>query len=316
MFIVTVLVLNSNAQFKIESNGEARLWSNNMGPWDNSMITYANNNLSKAYVVSRNSSHTFYVRGDGYVIARGSFINSDKNLKKDIKNVENINSLFLLQAKTYKFISKQDSTALIFKRINGENHDSISNDSDLKQYGFIAQEVMEVYPELVSEDENGLLSINYVAFVPLIIEAAKQQKEQIETLQKIVYSQEIEFIKLKRTIESCCYNENKSKLKSSSIYDKTTSMDEIISENAKLFDNAPNPFSLNTEIRFEIPESSSSAKLIIHDMQGIELKSFDISQKGFGSVSISGSELKAGMYLYTLLIDNKIIDTKRMLLTK
>lgn len=314
--VIIFFSLSSNAQFKIISNGEARLWTNNMGPWDNSMITYSNNAYSKAYVVDRNGSHTFYVRGDGCVYSRGSYINSDINLKKDIKNLVNIDSLYLLQAKTYKFISKQDSTALTFKGINGGNLDSISDDSDLKQYGFIAQEVEEVYPELVSEDENGLLSINYVAFIPLIIEAVKQQKKQIDTLQEIVYSQELELIKLKRTIENCFENENKSKLKSSSIYNETSSIDETIYENAKLFDNVPNPFSLNTEIKFDIPENSISARLIIHDMQGVELRSFDISQKGFGSITINGSELKAGMYLYTLLIDNKIIETKRMLLTK
>ncbi len=316
-FILMIITLNVNAQFKIISNGEVRLWTNNMGPWNNSMITYANNNYSKAYVVERNGTHKFYVRGDGYVYSRGSYINSDKNIKKDIKNVENINDLFRLQAKSYKFISTEDSTALMYKHINGENIDSIYDGTDLKQYGFIAQEVNEVYPELVSEDENGLLSINYVALIPLIIEASKQQKNQIETLQKIVSSQEQEIVKLKSIVENCCENGNESKLKSSSIEDGITSIiDETKSENAKLFDNVPNPFTSNTEIKFEIPENSTSAKLIIHDMQGVELKSFNITEKGFGSITLNGSELKAGMYLYTLLIDNKIIDTKRMLLTK
>ncbi len=184
-FILTIITLNVNAQFKIISNGEARLWTNNMGPWDNSMVTYANNDKSKAYVVERNGSHKFFVLGDGHVYARGSYINSDKNLKKDIKNIKNINNLFRLQAKSYKFISTKDSTALMYKQINSDNIDTSFNGTDTKQYGFIAQEVKEVYPELVSEDVEGLLSINYVALIPLIIEAAKQQKNQIETYKKL-----------------------------------------------------------------------------------------------------------------------------------
>jgi hypothetical protein len=67
---------------------------------------------------------------------------------------------------------------------------------------------------------------------------------------------------------------------------------------------------------FYIPEGTVKSTLIIHDIQGIEIMSYSIKQKGNGTKIISGSELNAGMYLYTLLIDGKIIDTKRMILTR
>jgi len=51
-------------------------------------------------------------------------------------------------------------------------------------------------------------------------------------------------------------------------------------------------------------------------MQGAELKSYPITTKGADSITIQGSELPAGMYLYTLVVNNEIIDTKRMILTK
>jgi hypothetical protein len=51
-------------------------------------------------------------------------------------------------------------------------------------------------------------------------------------------------------------------------------------------------------------------------LQGIELKAYPITQTGLNSVTLNGSELQAGMYLYTLVVDNEIIDTKRMILTK
>lgn len=315
LFFVTVLVLNSNAQFRLESNGEVRLWTNNMGPWDNTFRTYANNDYSKCYIVARGSSEKFYVTGNGQTWSTGYHTISDKRFKKDISDITNVERLYNLQAKTYRYKDDfDDSTSVQFSNNNSDSAKIEKLNS--KQFGFIAQDVKELFPEMIFEDENGYLAINYTEFIPLIIEAAKQQKNQIETLQKIVYSQEQELLQLKRTVDNCCENENKSKLKSSLIADETTSIDETISENAKLFDNVPNPFSLNTVIKFEIPENSTSAKLIIHDMQGVELKSFDITQKGFSSISINGSELKAGMYLYTLLIDKKIIDTKRMLLTK
>ena len=145
--------------------------------------------------------------------------------------------------------------------------------------------------------------------IPLIIEASKQQKIQIEILQKIVYSQEQELINLKIKFKDCC-PKDKVKPTGASTYE------EPQVENAQLFDNVPNPFSSNTEIKFKIPEKANAGRLIIHDMQGVELLSFNIRQKGFGSITINGSELRAGMYLYTLLVDNEIINTKRMLLTK
>ena len=92
------------------------------------------------------------------------------------------------------------------------------------------------------------------------------------------------------------------------------SMQDI--EKVRLFQNVPNPFSANTEIKFEIPENSASAKLLIHDMQGAEIKSYTINTKGAGNIIIQAQELQAGMYMYTLLVNNTIVDTKKMILTK
>jgi len=35
-----------------------------------------------------------------------------------------------------------------------------------------------------------------------------------------------------------------------------------------------------------------------------------------GMVEIKGSDLQAGMYLYSLIVDGREVDTKRMILTK
>ena len=46
------------------------------------------------------------------------------------------------------------------------------------------------------------------------------------------------------------------------------------------------------------------------------LKKIEIHQTGEASVTINGSQLTAGMYLYALIIDNQVIDTKKMILTE
>lgn len=50
--------------------------------------------------------------------------------------------------------------------------------------------------------------------------------------------------------------------------------------------------------------------------KGVQLKSYLITESGKGNVIIQGFELIAGMYLYALITDGKVIDTKRMILTK
>jgi len=94
------------------------------------------------------------------------------------------------------------------------------------------------------------------------------------------------------------------------------SIDNIEEGKATLYQNNPNPFSEKTEIRFLLPESVNAATLYIYDMQGTQLKSIPVQQRGNGSVVIHGSELQAGMYLYALTADGQEVDTKRMMLTK
>jgi len=55
---------------------------------------------------------------------------------------------------------------------------------DKKQWGFVAQEVEEVMPELVGTDEDDYLTLNYNGFVPLLTKAMQEQQDEIENQQK------------------------------------------------------------------------------------------------------------------------------------
>ena len=56
--------------------------------------------------------------------------------------------------------------------------------NDKKQWGFIAQEVEKVMPELVGADEEDYLTLNYNGFVPLLTKAMQEQQTEIENQQK------------------------------------------------------------------------------------------------------------------------------------
>ena len=52
------------------------------------------------------------------------------------------------------------------------------------QVGFIAQELEKVYPELVSTDKDGYKSVNYAQLTPVLLEALKEQQQQIDALRQ------------------------------------------------------------------------------------------------------------------------------------
>ena len=84
---------------------------------------------------------------------------------------------------------------------------------------------------------------------------------------------------------------------------------------AVLYQNTPNPFTAQTEIRFRLPEDAKDAYICIFDMTGKTLKQIPVSGSQ-QSVTIQGYEFSAGMYLYSLIVNGQEIDTKRMILSK
>ena len=50
--------------------------------------------------------------------------------------------------------------------------------NDKPQLGLIAQEVKEVFPELVMQDDNGYYSVDYVKLTPVLVEAIKELKAE------------------------------------------------------------------------------------------------------------------------------------------
>jgi hypothetical protein len=51
-------------------------------------------------------------------------------------------------------------------------------------------------------------------------------------------------------------------------------------------------------------------------MTGTLLNTISVNQRGESNVTINANEFSAGMYLYSLVTDGKIVDTKQMLLTE
>ena len=63
----------------------------------------------------------------------------------------------------------------------GEAQDKFGLGSDT-EIGLIAQDVAQVFPEVVTQDENGYLMVDYERLVPVIIEAIQVQQDEIQQL--------------------------------------------------------------------------------------------------------------------------------------
>ena len=107
-------------------------------------------------------------------------------------------------------------------------------------------------------------------------------------------------------------------LQNGNIYRVQASQNQNIEalEISVLYQNTPNPFTESTLIQCDIAVNVTDANLYIYNMNGDQIAEFAITERGSTSVTIDGGSLNAGMYLYALIADGQVIDTKRMILTK
>jgi hypothetical protein len=84
----------------------------------------------------------------------------------------------------------------------------------------------------------------------------------------------------------------------------------------RIYQNNPNPFSIDTEIKMDIPDKTINAKLYIYDLEGKTIEEVLISERGNVTTKIEGGKFSSGIYLYTLIADGHSTDVKKMLLTK
>ncbi len=262
--------------------------------------------LSTLYIGTR----TFYVRGNGEVYASGSYITSDISTKKNIENLTGaLDKIRNIRGITFEStIGTDDQRASLTidtlkSQVSSEVTSRMNAEKNRRRVGVIAQEVEAVLPEAVRTTVDGKKAVAYSELVALLIEAVKEQQQQIEQQQAQIEELKGEII-LSPVLRSSEVSGTVLSTVSTEVKDSNT-----------LYQNIPNPFTENTEIRYTISEKSRNCGLYIYDMQGRPVKNISGLDPGEGSVVINGSELKAGMYIYSLIVDGHEIDSKRMILT-
>ena len=208
----------SFGDFGTPANGGANVF---MGEWttgdSDGMQVHGKNGIyfttggAGNYDVGKFIGSDFFLRGSIYANAPQYF--SDIRLKKNIQSLTDaLTTIKNLKGITYDWKTDKDEARLLalsnIRPVDAK--DILSLDKEKKdiqrkitnsanQIGFSAQDVQKVLPQIVKEDLEGTLTVNYVAIIPVLVEAVKEQqaiidaqKATIDALQK-----DITAIKLK-----------------------------------------------------------------------------------------------------------------------
>ena len=171
-----------------------------------------------------------------------------------------------------------------------------------REQGFIAQEVETLVKKSgyvfsgvqAPQNEKDHYSIRYSDFVVPLVKAVQELAAQVQ-------QQQNEIAALKTQLAASG---------SSNISDQ---LQPTIG--GGLSQNSPNPFNVDTNISMSIPETARGAVLTIYSMEGKQVKSMPVNGHGNTSVKIQGNELAPGIYIYSLMVDGKVLDSKRMIVT-
>jgi hypothetical protein len=235
--------------------------------------------------------YSLHVNGTAAKPGGGTWtVASDKRLKRDISDFNDGLSV-LEKIKPVSF------------RYNGK----AGIDTDKQFVGVLAQDMLQIAPYMVGaftyQDSTGKTE-QYLDYDPnalsyILVNSVKEldQKyaKQVESLQAENQTLKQELAQIKQALNRLSPEGN-------------TSV-------ARLDQNRPNPFNQTTLIGYFIPDNTTSAQLKIFSVTGQEVYSQELLQKGEGEVVLSKEILKAGTYLYHLVVDGKRADNKKMVVT-
>ncbi len=270
------------------------------------------------------SSYGVYSVGD--LAYTGSLVKiSDRQFKTNIEDFEALEMVLQLQPRRFEYQTEN------FPELNFPMG---------KQFGFVAQEVQEILPELVVEktldrpttnadgepivDSLSFLALEPIEMISLLVQAFKEQHSQS--------GQQINRIKSLEAQNEQLVNElNGLKIRHQQLLDRLEDLEPAIDQvlgqveqapqlervtSARLLQNSPNPFSESTRIQIELPEGVQQASLRISNQNGNLLKEIIIEQRGLASVELQAFALAPGIYSYTLIVDGQGVDTRQMVLLK
>lgn len=239
-----------------------------------------------------------YFYGDTKVtgtVYAGNVVNtSDIRLKENIESVSEkegeVSFLDKIMSVDVLEYNLKDRTSELFsdsKDMDEKVTKFVAKEKAKRHFGVSAQELQQLFPNLVEEGQDGYLAVNYIELVPVLIRSIQELKLELD----------------------------ETKNPENGTRGTTDIKKDTFAKKCVLYQNSPNPFKENTVIRFKLADDVRDAAICIFDMTGKTIKKLPIST-GMESVSVGGYELGEGMFLYSLIVNGQEIDTKKMVISK
>lgn len=230
-----------------------------------------------------------------------------RNIKQDVQGLAFINSLnpvtYTVDVKglnAYHNKGSKEPTGDLNVKVAAEIEKSEEAASKIIYSGFIAQDVEKAAKNLnysfsgvdMPQSKDGLYGLRYSDFVAPLVKAVQELSKKTD---------EIEALKTRiAKLEALLGNGNLSSNTSA----------------AYLEQNNPNPYNGITNIRYHIPATVSSARIQLSNMKGQVVKTYALSKREGGQLTINSTTLAAGTYTCTLYVDGKRADSKQLILAK
>lgn len=247
----------------------------------------------------------------------GVFTSSDGRFKYNVSesDVKGIEFIKLLRPVVYNFDTKKLQEFLtkdMPEQIRKEQLKKDFTKSTLtRQSGFIAQEVLNA-AEKVGYDFNGIYKpqsdkdfygLGYDHFVVPLVKAVQEQQKMIEEQGKAIEGLKQQLFEKVNVLAQ----KNNEVLGLS----KITAQSLITMEQ-----NEPNPFTHETIISYYLPDEIMTANMAVYDLTGKQISSFILPKNGASSIAINSEKLAAGIYIYSIIVDGKIVESKRMVVSE
>ena len=255
------------------------------------------------------------------------------NIQENVKGLEFINKL---RPVTYQTNTQQLDNFIIqnlpdsIKTMHQAGVDFAPSTAIIHS-GFIAQEVDSVanlcgfVSSIVHKPANNAdpYALAYGELVVPLVKAVQELNKKVDSLQILHKAQQNQITQMQNDLAACCSKPtNTNKMKSdnttgqgnneATIQVELASISQII-----LYQNEPNPFDGSTVIRYFIPENMQiEAFMVFYDSYGNDIKKVEIKETGAGKIEANAQNLAIGIYSYSLIVNGKVVDTKKMIKNK
>lgn len=186
IFVLCIVIIQTSiSQIKVNSSGNVGI--NNTSPTyrldvvgtvkltnSSKSVTYDGTSLSPTTGGSidlGNSNYFWYHLYSMYgYFSYAPVVISDVNYKTNINNLSGMmDKVKLLRPVSYEL--RTDVTAV-----------AVDKTKNIVQFGLIAQELQQIFPDMVTTGENGILGIRYTELIPVLVQAMNEQHAEIDAL--------------------------------------------------------------------------------------------------------------------------------------